>query len=601
MRERIVPALLAIGALGVLPAIDSGAADRQGPFGGEFRVEEGGRCVPDELRAKIRAEADHNIVKLQALGLLTEPTLDEPGPLLSWPLRPAAALRDFDYYATVYFVDQQPAGLLDYACDVRTYDGHRGTDYSTWPFYWMKMDEDLVDIVAAAPGVIAYRADGRYDRQCDWNDCNWNAVLVRHADGSEAWYGHMKNGSVTPKTVGATVERGEYLGILGSSGCSTIPHLHFEIWDSGENLNDPYAGACNSLNNDSWWGNQLPYYDSRVNRLATAHTVPYFPACPLREWPNEAKDFNFGDTIYFVVYYRDQRETQTTVYTIYRPDGAVFDTWSHDISPVPYYNSSWWYWSYTNFAATGPAGVWTFTADFNGRVYERQFRVDAAAGSGRVPGQLNESSGLTVERSGADLTLSWSSSCAQGDTDYEVYEGSIGTWYSHAPLSCSTGGAISTTVAPGVGNHYYLVVPTDTTVEGSYGVDGDLMERPAAATGCLPQQIGGICPKCGNGLIEHVEVCDATNLTGESCLSQGFDAGTLICAADCRGFDVSFCSTCGNDFCEGHGGENCLTCPADCNGRQGGGNPYCCGDGGGENPVPCEDSRCTAGGKTCLD
>ena len=180
-------------------------------------------------------------------------------------------------------------GLLDYECDARTYNGHRGTDYATWPFHFLKMDLDLVEVVAVAPGTIVLRQDGNYDRQCDWNDYNWNAVYVRHADGSEIWYGHLKNGSVTTKNVGETVDRGEYLGIVGSSGGSLIPHLHFELYDSSQNLNDPYAGTCNSLNVSSWWEDQPPYYDSAINRMGTSHTEPHFPACPFQERPTRQR------------------------------------------------------------------------------------------------------------------------------------------------------------------------------------------------------------------------------------------------------------------------------------------------------------------------
>lgn len=58
---------------------------------------------------------------------------------------------------------------------------------------------------------------------------------------------------------------------------------------------------------------------------------------------------------------------------------------------------------------------------------------------------------------------------------------------------------------------------------------------------------------------------------------------------------------CGNGICETAGGEDCLTCAADCNGVQNGkpGNRYCCGSGGGYSPVGCEDSRCTAAGNSC--
>jgi hypothetical protein len=111
------------------------------------------------------------------------------------------------------------------------------------------------------------------------------------------------------------------------------------------------------------------------------------------------------------------------------------------------------------------------------------------------------------------------------------------------------------------------------------------------------------CSDCGNDVAESAEVCDGTDLSGESCVSQGFESGTLVCNLTCDGFDTSGCTfaQCGNDICEPGGGEDCLSCEGDCNGAQSGnpGNRYCCGDGDGENPVSCNDARCAANGNTC--
>ena len=91
------------------------------------------------------------------------------------------------------------------------------------------------------------------------------------------------------------------------------------------------------------------------------------------------------------------------------------------------------------------------------------------------------------------LTLAWGSSCSSGDEDYEVYEGSLGNFTSHLPRTCSTGGAAGTVIAPSAGDRYYLVVPTDGTVEGSYGRNSLSIERLPGASTCLPQSTGG-CP-----------------------------------------------------------------------------------------------------------
>ncbi len=69
------------------------------------------------------------------------------------------------------------------------------------------------------------------------------------------------------------------------------------------------------------------------------------------------------------------------------------------------------------------------------------------------------------------------------------------------------------------------------------------------------------------------------------------------CASDCPAGNGNVC---GNNVCETASGENCLSCPADCNGKQNGAQPgrYCCGQGG-VNPVGCSDSRCSTNGNSC--
>ncbi len=161
----------------------------------------------------------------------------------AWPLRQATGRTDSSYYGISNFVDQDPfyasdkSRVKDYFCGTRSYDtssgyNHKGTDIYSWPFGWKKMDNGDVEIVAGANGTIVGKADGNYDRSCSMNSNPWNAVYVQHADGSVAWYGHMKNGSPTTKAVGSAVSAGEYLGVVGSSGSSTGPHLHLELYDA---------------------------------------------------------------------------------------------------------------------------------------------------------------------------------------------------------------------------------------------------------------------------------------------------------------------------------------------------------------------------------
>jgi murein DD-endopeptidase MepM/ murein hydrolase activator NlpD len=307
-------------------------------------------------------------------------------PAFGWPLAFAPGFTDYGYHGISNFVDQNPAfpnALLDYNCGNRTYDtaagyNHSGTDIFLWPFAWKKVEAGEVHIVAAAPGTIVFKSDGNFDHNCAFNNGDWNAVYVQHADGSVAWYGHMKSGSTTPKLIGEAVALGEYLGVVGSSGSSTGPHLHFEVHSAGGSddldLIDPFAGPCNALNAATWWQSQRPYYDSAINAITTGSAPPVFPACPNVETSNATDTFQPGDPIVFTSFYRDQLESQTAQHTIYRPDGSVFDSWSHH-STLSFYPATWWYWSYDSFAPGGPTGTWRYEIVFESTTYVHEFVI----------------------------------------------------------------------------------------------------------------------------------------------------------------------------------------------------------------------------------
>lgn len=56
-----------------------------------------------------------------------------------------------------------------------------------------------------------------------------NSVTVRHADGTQAFYGHLKYDGVVV-SVGDSVHTGQLLAYSGSTGYSAFPHLHFMVW-----------------------------------------------------------------------------------------------------------------------------------------------------------------------------------------------------------------------------------------------------------------------------------------------------------------------------------------------------------------------------------
>ena len=80
-------------------------------------------------------------------------------------------------------------------------------------------------IVAAADGQVSAAGwAGGYGRQ----------VRIAHADGLATSYSHMSSIVAEP---GSYVRRGQLIGYVGSSGLSTGPHLHYEVYRHGQAVN----------------------------------------------------------------------------------------------------------------------------------------------------------------------------------------------------------------------------------------------------------------------------------------------------------------------------------------------------------------------------
>jgi hypothetical protein len=375
-------------------------------YGAELVEPRNDEITDDQIR-EIQDAIRANLESLANQGRLLPIT---EGPVrFSWPTAKASGLRDFHVGNVSYFVDHDlafPNQLLDWNCGIRTYDrdtgiNHTGTDISSVPFPWRRMDNNEVYAVAAAPGMIVLKRDGNFDRSCSVNTNPANAVFVVHSDGSVTWYFHLKNGSLTTKEVGDMVAAGEYLGVTGSSGSSQLPHLHFQVYNAGNELQDPYSGPCNSLNNFSWWADQDPYRVSRINTLTTGSAAPVFPACPQQEITNEKIVFEPGDTIVTTSYYRDQLLGHETAHSILRPDGSAFVSWLH-VSPADYNLLRYWFrtWQLPTDASTGE---WTYRAEYNGQMYETRFYVGQPPNVS-VTGRVTTLSGRPVY--GATVVLS---------------------------------------------------------------------------------------------------------------------------------------------------------------------------------------------------
>ncbi|TMG90781.1 MAG: hypothetical protein E6H76_04120 [Betaproteobacteria bacterium] len=337
-------------------------------------------------RARIDTAIARNVDALLQAGRLTAFTpklAPKSAPLvpLQWPLRLVPGHPEKGARTITNFVDNDPAypnQLRDYNCGARTYDqangyNHQGTDITAYPFAWRKMDNEEAIVVAAAPGIIVMKEDGQFDRSCALNMQPWNAVYLRHADGSMTWYGHLKASSLTSKGTGEWVQTGEFLGVMGSSGDSTGPHLHFEVHASDGSLIDPFGGACNGFNTESWWAQQRPYNEPAIDLIMTGDAPVEFNACPTPEIEHRNAYFQPGQTVYLTAFLTDQQRANASVFNVYTPNGTLFDTTTIS-SDVDYYAASYWQWS-LSLPTSAPAGTWRFEVVFNGQKQSVNFQL----------------------------------------------------------------------------------------------------------------------------------------------------------------------------------------------------------------------------------
>ncbi len=88
--------------------------------------------------------------------------------------------------------------------------------------------------VSASPGnPVCATADGIVSFS-GWSGGNGYLVVLEHGYGFSTFYAHNKKNIVE---VGQKVKRGDVIGYVGTTGSSTGPHVHYEIWKNGKHIN----------------------------------------------------------------------------------------------------------------------------------------------------------------------------------------------------------------------------------------------------------------------------------------------------------------------------------------------------------------------------
>ena len=112
-----------------------------------------------------------------------------------------------------------------------------GYGYRIDPVYKTTKFHAGLDFSAPQGTPIYATADGTVSTAGNSGNGYGNHVIINHGYGYETLYGHMVR--VKAKN-GQTVNRGEVIGWVGSTGKSTGPHCHYEVHKYGEKINPIY-------------------------------------------------------------------------------------------------------------------------------------------------------------------------------------------------------------------------------------------------------------------------------------------------------------------------------------------------------------------------
>lgn len=264
----------------------------------------------------------------------------------------------------VNYVDlNSTSAVTDYMGNPWSYNGHRGTDISLHDFRQM---DRFVSIYAAAAGTVVQIRFNNFDRNTGWDNSPANLVLIRHNDGTYAYYYHLMKNSVTVK-LGEYVPQGRLIGYVGSSGNSTDAHLHFEPgFFTGDTWTrrDPWHGTNNSL--ESLWEDQYQYVGNDpfkfmdmgvyVNASVGGPIETNTTSAKLKERIIDPVTVSGYEPRVGVWLQYQSANTTAVTFEIRKPSGTLFKSTTYTPGPSDQYG--WAYWVPTFDVGIEETGNW---------------------------------------------------------------------------------------------------------------------------------------------------------------------------------------------------------------------------------------------------
>jgi hypothetical protein len=231
------------------------------------------------------------------------------------------------------YVDHHDANeSRDYQCGSRTYAGHNGTDIRLPD---LGMQRSGVEVLAAANGRVIGARDGMADisvrsigkAEIEGKECG-NGVVLEHENGWRTQYCHMAKGSIRVKP-GDQIAVGQPIGLVGLSGDTEFPHLHFTVRQAGA-IVDPFAygAALDSCKGGrTIWADalhsQLSYQAREILNNGFSDALPTMELIESGDIKNRPPDRQSGALAAYVRVIGLQKGDAQAL-TIHGPDGSVF-------------------------------------------------------------------------------------------------------------------------------------------------------------------------------------------------------------------------------------------------------------------------------------
>lgn len=279
-------------------------------------------------------------------------------PSFAWPLEEDLN----DGIVLVNYIDNTSgSAITDYMGNSWSYNGHNGTDLCLHSFRDM---DRFVAVKAAANGTVEQIRFNQFDRNTSCTGTA-NIVLIRHDDGTYAYYYHLMRNSVQVR-VGEYVLAGKILGWVGSSGCSTDAHLHFEC---GSFVNgtwvkrDPWHGTYNTL--PSLWASQEPYAgntDFRVHDMgvyanaSVAGDVDEVTIAELKERVIDPVTISGYEPQIGIWVLAQGLQGNSFQFEVRKPNGSLYTSTSAYLYDNAQYG--WWYWTPNFNVGVSETGNW---------------------------------------------------------------------------------------------------------------------------------------------------------------------------------------------------------------------------------------------------